>query len=179
MDIIIQGGWVLWLLVFLSVYSVAVIALLAINARKIMVTVSVDNPKVKQGSQIELLNSVAASDSSLCMDKLQEKLTAIAFRHLSGFRQAMRPLEVISAAAPLVGLLGTVLGMIEAFAALSEVEGQINPAILAGGIWQALLTTAAGLLVAIPALVAWHVFDRKVEQSSALINEYIVEKTVG
>ncbi|MEC7469025.1 MAG: MotA/TolQ/ExbB proton channel family protein, partial [Pseudomonadota bacterium] len=48
-----------------------------------------------------------------------------------------------------------------------------------GGIWKALLTTAAGLLVAIPALVAWHMLDKKVEQSAARVNQFIVDTTAG
>lgn len=178
MDIILQGGWVLWLLTLLSVYSLASIAWLALNAAKVVVKQPARG-EGQCGQIIDKLQEVCEQSEAKSHDKLQEKLTAEAFTYLSDFRQAMRPLEIIAAAAPLIGLLGTVLGMIEAFAALSEVEGQINPAILAGGIWQALLTTAGGLLVAIPALVAWHMLDRKVEKSAALINQFIVEKTAG
>ena len=56
--------------------------------------------------------------------------------------------------APLLGLLGTVLGMIAAFQALQEAGNRADPAMLAGGIWEALLTTAAGMAVAIPASAA-------------------------
>jgi biopolymer transport protein ExbB len=62
-------------------------------------------------------------------------------------------LELISTIAPLLGLLGTVLGMIAAFQALQESGSRADPAILAGGIWEALLTTAAGMAVAIPASI--------------------------
>jgi biopolymer transport protein ExbB len=66
------------------------------------------------------------------------------FRHI-------RTLETIAMISPLLGLLGTVLGMIQAFRDLEMAEGAANAALLAGGIWQALLTTAAGLIVALPA----------------------------
>jgi biopolymer transport protein ExbB len=62
----------------------------------------------------------------------------------------LRILEVMATLAPLLGLLGTVLGMIEAFRTMEAAGEHVNPAILSGGIWQALLTTAAGLIVAIP-----------------------------
>jgi len=62
-------------------------------------------------------------------------------------------LSVISQVAPLLGLLGTVLGMIEAFQKLENAGDQVNPALLAGGIWEALLTTAAGMVVGLAALV--------------------------
>ena len=65
----------------------------------------------------------------------------------------IRFLELIAMIAPLLGLLGTVLGMIQSFQQLAAAEGAANASVLAGGIWQALLTTAAGLLVAIPAAV--------------------------
>lgn len=65
----------------------------------------------------------------------------------------LRALEVLSRVAPLVGLLGTVLGLVRAFMTLSTHRGAIEPSLLADGIWQALLTTVAGLLVAIPAIL--------------------------
>jgi biopolymer transport protein ExbB len=67
-----------------------------------------------------------------------------------------RGLDVIATLAPLLGLLGTVLGMIEAFRELEAAGGRADPSLLAGGIWEALLTTAAGLAIAIPAAAAVH-----------------------
>ena len=69
-------------------------------------------------------------------------------------------LASIAAAAPLFGLFGTVLGMIEVFQKLAALGGRADVALLSGGIWVALLTTAFGLLVAIPALLAHHYFSR-------------------
>jgi len=83
---------------------------------------------------------------------------------LEGLRAWFRPLEVIGSLAPLLGLLGTVLGMIEAFRQLELAGSQVNPAILSGGIWEALLTTAVGLAVAIPAVTAQNYLDRRVER---------------
>ena len=60
---------------------------------------------------------------------------------------------------PLLGLFGTVLGMIDAFRHIQELEGQADVAALAGGIWEALVTTAFGLAIAIPAAAAYHYFD--------------------
>ena len=83
---------------------------------------------------------------------------------LEGLRTWFRPLEVIGSLAPLLGLFGTVLGMIEAFRQLEQAGSQVNPAILSGGIWEALLTTAVGLAVAIPAVTAQNYLDRRVER---------------
>ena len=75
----------------------------------------------------------------------------------------LRPLEVIATLAPLLGLFGTVLGMIEAFKAMELAGAQVDPAVLSGGIWQALLTTAVGLGVAIPVSLLHSLFERRAE----------------
>lgn len=83
--------------------------------------------------------------------------------------QFHRTLELIGLTAPLLGLLGTILGMISAFQALQVSGSQADPAVLAGGIWEALLTTALGLCVAIPAIIAFHMFEAQVEKSKQQI----------
>jgi biopolymer transport protein ExbB len=88
---------------------------------------------------------------------------------LEGLRGWLRPLEVIAALAPLLGLFGTVLGMIDAFAALEAAGSRVDPATLSGGIWEALLTTAVGLAVAIPAVAAFNWFERRVERAELAI----------
>jgi biopolymer transport protein ExbB len=88
----------------------------------------------------------------------------LAREELEQLRQGLRLLELTAAVAPLIGLLGTVFGMIEAFQALETAGSRVDPAALSGGIWEALVTTAAGLVVAIPALAAWHGFDRWLER---------------
>ena len=72
-------------------------------------------------------------------------------------------LNVIAAIAPMLGLTGTVLGMIEAFTTIASLEGMARPQELAGGIGQALITTLLGLLVAIPTMVAFSYFRNKID----------------
>jgi biopolymer transport protein ExbB len=86
----------------------------------------------------------------------------------------LRVLEVIAIVSPLLGLLGTVLGMIQSFQELELAQGSANAAVLAGGIWEALLTTAAGLIVAIPAAVAAQLLGARVESAG-----HLIENTVG
>lgn len=74
----------------------------------------------------------------------------------------LNTLGTIASITPLLGLLGTVIGMIKVFAAITS-QGVGNPAVLAGGISEALITTAAGLLVAIPSLIFYRYFRGKVE----------------
>lgn len=80
----------------------------------------------------------------------REETERVARAELAELRVGLRGLESIATAAPLLGLLGTVLGMIDAFQALQEAGGRADPSTLAGGVWEAMLTTAAGMAVAIP-----------------------------
>jgi biopolymer transport protein ExbB len=82
----------------------------------------------------------------------------------SGFRV----LDSIAQLAPLLGLFGTVLGMIAAFQALQEAGSQVDPSILAGGIWVALLTTAVGLAVAMPTAVVLAWFEARMDAERVL-----------
>lgn len=75
----------------------------------------------------------------------------------------MSALATCANIAPLLGLLGTVQGMIKAFAQIQHKQGQVNPSDLAEGIGNALITTAAGLTVAIPTLVVYNYFVTRVE----------------
>jgi biopolymer transport protein ExbB len=95
---------------------------------------------------------------------VREEVMRVASFQLEKLRGHLRALEVVAMLSPLLGLLGTVLGLIEAFRQLENAGSQVDPAILSGGIWQALLTTAIGLAVAIPAVVAHNWLERKVER---------------
>jgi len=97
-------------------------------------------------------------------EALREQIAQQAADRLASARTLLRPLEVIGQLAPLVGLLGTVLGMIEAFQRLQAAGDRVDPAILSGGIWEALLTTAAGLIVAIPTIAVLNWLERRVER---------------
>ncbi len=102
-----------------------------------------------------------------------------AFRYggdiLETLRSGFRPLEVISTLAPLLGLFGTVLGMISAFQQLEAAGNQVNPAILSGGIWEALLTTAVGLAVAIPVIIVLNWLERMVESVAHEMDSVITQ----
>jgi len=81
--------------------------------------------------------------------------------------------------APLLGLLGTVIGMIEAFQNISELSSQVAPSIIASGIWVAMLTTAFGLIVAIPSYIFYFILESKIESRIDLLNfalSYLEEK---
>ena len=101
---------------------------------------------------------LAISDKNYTNEMVREECVRLANIDLNEARRGLRIIDLIITIAPLVGLLGTVLGMIEAFQALQESGAQADPSALAGGIWEALLTTAAGMGIAIPAsiLLSWY-----------------------
>ncbi|MBF0211766.1 MAG: MotA/TolQ/ExbB proton channel family protein [Desulfamplus sp.] len=84
-----------------------------------------------------------------------------------GFSSYLQVLATIANIAPILGLLGTVLGMIKAFMVIQEMGGKVNASSLAGGIWEAMLTTALGLAVALPAMVAHSYLVSRVNQYEA------------
>jgi biopolymer transport protein ExbB len=81
---------------------------------------------------------------------VREEVERIAQAQIEGMERGMASLGLIATASPLLGLLGTVTGLIGAFQQLASAGDRVDPAILASGIWEALLTTAAGLVIAIP-----------------------------
>ncbi|TDK45065.1 MotA/TolQ/ExbB proton channel family protein [Antarcticimicrobium luteum] len=94
----------------------------------------------------------------------REDTLRVARNELAEAATGLRALELIATIAPLLGLLGTVLGMIAAFQALQESGTRADPGRLAGGIWEALLTTAAGMAVAIPASAALTWFEAVIDR---------------
>lgn len=104
----------------------------------------------------------------------RENIARLAQRALQPFESPLKIIEVIAALAPLLGLLGTVMGMMEAFSAMASTEGRASASQLSGGIYQALMTTAAGLVIAIPmaAMAAWMEF--RLRRLSTQMNDFLV-----
>ena len=84
---------------------------------------------------------------------IREEITRLSDERINSYSSNLNSLQVIATIAPLLGLLGTVFGMIEAFQQMEMAGKNVDPSVLSGGIWEALLTTAAGLSVAIPIVV--------------------------
>jgi len=109
----------------------------------------------------------ARLDARIGYSAAREETERVARRALHEARSGLRALDLIQTIAPLLGLLGTVVGMIAAFQALQATGARADPAALAGGIWQALLTTAAGMGVAIPAGIALAWFESIIDRLEA------------
>ena len=117
----------------------------------------VDNYAKLRCSDDEINHSVMATLSTTCCDEMAKGISTIA---------------LLAAAAPLMGLLGTVTGMIATFSTIAEF-GTGNARGLAEGISQALITTQAGLLVAIPGYVAVNILQRRITKLQNRVNEYL------
>lgn len=89
------------------------------------------------------------------------RLDAEAGLALAGLERGFRLLDTVAQLAPLLGLFGTVLGMIEAFQSLQSAGSSVDPSLLAGGIWVALVTTAVGLAVAMPTSMVLSWFESR------------------
>jgi len=111
-----------------------------------------------------LARAIRGQRRGLPESKVREEVLRYGGDVLESLRGWFRPLEVIASLAPLLGLFGTVLGMIEAFQQMERAGSQVNPAILSGGIWEALLTTAVGLGVAIPVVAILNWLERRVDR---------------
>ncbi|MDD3763271.1 MAG: MotA/TolQ/ExbB proton channel family protein [Nevskiales bacterium] len=105
----------------------------------------------------------ARADPAIADMHARERAEAAAQHWLERMRSFMRALDVIAQLAPLLGLFGTVLGMIDAFQAMQAAGGTVEASGLAGGIWKALLTTAAGLAVAMPVITVLQAFERVID----------------
>lgn len=100
---------------------------------------------------------------------VEDEVERIAVGRLHDLQRGFRALDAIAQISPLLGLFGTVLGMIEAFQQLQGAGNAVDPSILAGGIWVALLTTAAGLAVAMPVSLVLTWFETRVENERVAI----------
>jgi biopolymer transport protein ExbB len=180
---LMTGGPVVWLLALFSIIATTVIllkiwqfwvvqrltsnladrALCALDqnspAQARLLLQSSRNPQSRV-----LLRAIQLHDEAvLTVDEASTESWRCARAEIGELGSLLRILEVIANLAPLLGLFGTVLGMIEAFRAMEAAGATVDPSILSGGIWQALLTTAVGLGVAIPVSVAHSWLERRVE----------------
>ncbi|MCO5127461.1 MAG: MotA/TolQ/ExbB proton channel family protein [Rhodobacteraceae bacterium] len=117
--------------------------------------------------------AMAGLQAGMPRDRLLAEVTRRGNAELDRMNRHIRLLELIAMVSPLLGLLGTVTGMIQSFQELAAAEGAANASVLAGGIWQALLTTAAGLLVAIPAAIAAALLAGRAEGAAAMMEQSV------
>lgn len=181
-DLFGTGGPIVVLLALLSVFSVALIVLKLLElapararpaAREAALEAWARGARAQAQADMEagrgvvdrvLAGGMAALASGRGAAAAQAGMERAGAAALTRLARHLRLLDVIAMTSPLLGLLGTVLGMIQAFRDLELAGGGANAAALAGGVWQALLTTAMGLIVAIPAGVAAGLMSARVDR---------------
>jgi biopolymer transport protein ExbB len=110
-----------------------------------------------------------AGDRNAAKADIEDRIAALAMTRFHELQSGFRLLDAIAQVAPLLGLFGTVLGMINAFQQLQAAGNSVDPSILAGGIWVALLTTAAGLAVAMPVSMVLTWLETRIEAERVLV----------
>lgn len=182
-----DGGWTMWLIAALSVVTLAVVMWKLWSLWRLGVWGGSHSRRAvalwSDGRSTEALAEVRGRpsararvaqaaigtllDPDIDEQSAREETARVARQTLYRAREGLRALELIATIAPLLGLLGTVLGMIAAFRVLQDSGNQADPSALAGGIWEALLTTAAGMAVAIPAGIALSWFESVADRLQA------------
>lgn len=190
-----KGGFVMYMLALMSVYAIAVIAFKLWQFKKSNVfDRSFIEPvlrDIKQGDRTQASKTLATirgpvarimrvtfecvANREMSQKSKEAEITRVGSADIRYLESYLRGLEMTAMIAPLMGLLGTVIGMINSFSKLSSAGTRVDPSILAGGIWEALLTTAGGLAVAIPALAAHYVLDGVIEKVRATMKDVSVQ----
>jgi biopolymer transport protein ExbB len=106
---------------------------------------------------------------------VEKLVSVVGTRKIQTLSRYVRFIGILGNLAPLIGLLGTVVGMVKTFMKIADLSGNVNPSILAGGIWEALLTTAAGLAVAIPTIMIYHYFEQTIDRFAFQMKNYSLE----
>jgi biopolymer transport protein ExbB len=126
-------------------------------------TITTDKLKeIKRGSPLGQIVVAGLNNASHGREIMKESIQEAAGQVVHELERFLNPLGTIAAITPLLGLLGTVIGMIKVFTEIM-IQGTGNASVLAGGISEALITTAAGLTVAIPALIFHRFFQRRID----------------
>lgn len=179
LEVVSAGGWLMLpiILCSIAVIAISVERYWTLNPAKIaprhllaqvwgwIKNNQLDGAKLKELKHSSELGKVLAaglSNSRHGRDVMKDSIQEAANQVVHEMERYVGALGTIAAIAPLLGLLGTVLGMIKVFTAIM-LQGTGNAGVLAGGISEALVTTAAGLCVAIPAMMSHRYFVRRVD----------------
>jgi len=166
-ELFLRGGPLMWPILLCSILALWVVADKFLEYKKIL--------KEFSGSFSEILERrpecIRPIMEAVEGGATERELSLIGTRVVRRLERRLSWLALISVVTPLLGLTGTVTGMIKAFMVISIQRGGVEIGMLAGGIWEALLTTAAGLIVAVPAHVAYHWLDGQMEEIALMMKE--------
>lgn len=194
-EIIAKGGWVMVPLGLLSIYALAVICykLFHFYASGLYNTSYIDPVMsfVKKGEltdaerllegrvgpvpRIMKVAIACVANRNMSVKSRESEIARVGSSELGLLEGHLRGLELAANVGPLLGLLGTVTGMVAAFARLGEAGNRVDPTMLANGIWEALIATVGGLVVAIPAMGAFYILDGVIERVRATMKDVTVQ----
>ncbi len=181
------GGWLMWPILACSVVAMAIILerLWSLRRRRVMPPGLMAQvwqwqrdqaltperiQALAQGSPLGRLLSAGLVNRNHSREVMKEAINDVGRQVVAQLERYLNTLGTIASVSPLLGLLGTVFGMIDIFTVIID-AGVGNPGVLAGGISEALLTTAAGLTVAIPSLMFHRYFNGRVNQFALAMEE--------
>ena len=179
-EIVQAGGWLMIPIILCSVISAAIcverfwtLRANQIAPRNLLAQVwnwiknnELDTKRLRElrsGSPLGQILAAGVTNHRRGRDVMKESIEEVASHVVHELERYLNTLGTVAAITPLLGLLGTVIGMIRVFTSI-KLEGTGNAAVLAGGISEALITTAAGLTVAIPSLFFYRFFQRRVDE---------------
>jgi biopolymer transport protein ExbB len=171
----LKGGIVMWPILLCSILGLAVVIDRYIVIRKARINVPAFMVRIRgfikkkdisgaisycmeEKSPIANVVRKGLKKYKLGHERVKETIENAGNQEISKLEKGLPILASVSGIAPLLGFLGTVTGMISAFMIIQDLQGSVSPSDLAGGIWEALITTAFGLFVGIPALALYNYF---------------------
>lgn len=193
-DMLIQGGWLMIPIALLSVVAVIVIVerwrIISRSSMNMEGFLADVHDMLTEGNVRQAIRYCEQTDKPLSrilvkglqrlgrpIKEIEDSIVSAGKQEAYRLENKMDWLATIAGVAPLLGFLGTVTGMIDAFQQIQTMEGQVNPSLLAGGIWEALITTAFGLLVGIVAYGFYNFLltkiNRKIFELEAASTDFI------
>ncbi|HMN48282.1 MAG TPA: MotA/TolQ/ExbB proton channel family protein [Ignavibacteriaceae bacterium] len=180
-EIFLKGGYIMWFILLSSVIGLAVVIDRFVVLRRAKINVPAFMVRIRGFIKKKDISGAI----SYCMqekspvanivrkglkkyryghDRVKDAIENAGSQEISKLEKGLPVLASVAGIAPLLGFLGTVTGMIQAFMTIQDLAGAANPSDLAGGIWEALITTAFGLIVGIPALALYNYFLSSVKK---------------
>lgn len=181
LDLFLKGGLVMWPILLCSLITVAVIiekyivlSRSNVDPKQLMAKIRSALSRNDVISAVDACAKVKAPVANIMKhgvinykyghQAVKEAIELAGREEIFHLERRLSVLANMAGTAPMLGFLGTVTGMIAVFHTIEQLGGNVNPSILAGGIWEAMLTTAFGLLVGIPALYFYNYFVAKVNR---------------
>jgi len=181
-SIFMKGGFLMWPILLCSVIGLTVIIDRYIVLRKTKINIPAFTVRIRglikkrdisgaishcmeEKSPVANIIRKGLKKYRLGHERVKEAIENAGRQEVSKLEKGLSVLATIAGIAPLLGFLGTVTGMIQAFMTIEDLAGSANPSDLAGGIWEALTTTAFGLIVGIPALAFYNYFLSAVKKT--------------